>query len=338
MLTSTSHTEMPHTPVLLAEVLDALLPADGETYIDGTFGAGGYTRAILSRADCRVIAFDRDPSAIRTGRAMQAQSGERLALIEDRFGAMGSQLGELGLSQVNGIVLDIGVSSMQLDDAERGFSFLRDGPLDMRMSGQGQSAADVVNSCKAEQLADIIFQYGEEKRSRRIAQSIAAARSNAPIVTTFGLVRAVEAATGPQRPGERVHPATRTFQALRIYVNAELDELADALHEAEVLLAENGRLVVVTFHSLEDRIVKRFLAARAGRTPSASRHAPQAAAERLPSFELLRKGHVEASDAEVAANPRARSAKLRAARRTSAPAWPRAFDDLGLPGLSRSRH
>jgi 16S rRNA (cytosine1402-N4)-methyltransferase len=338
MLTSSSPITAPHKPVLLAEVLRALAPADGEIHVDGTFGAGSYTRAILQRADCRVIAFDRDPSAIAAGQVAMEDYGGRITLIEGRFGAMREELATLGISQVNGIVLDIGVSSMQLDDAERGFSFLRDGPLDMRMSGQGQSAADIVNTYKAEDIADIIFQFGEEKRSRRIARAIVEARDVSPLHTTLDLVRAVELATGPQRAGERAHPATRTFQALRIYVNAELEELAEALHAAEILLAGQGRLVVVTFHSLEDRIVKRFLASRSGRTSSVSRHAPQTAPARAPSFELLIKGHIEAGTDEITSNPRARSAKLRAARRTSAEAWPHSFDELGLPGLSRERH
>jgi 16S rRNA (cytosine1402-N4)-methyltransferase len=338
MLTPSSPSNAPHKPVLLAEVLRVLAPADGEIHVDGTFGAGGYSRAILERADCRVIAFDRDPQAIAAGQVAMTEFGDRLSLVEGRFGSMRDELAALGISRVNGIVLDIGVSSMQIDDAARGFSFLRDGPLDMRMSGSGVSAADVVNTYGVMELADIIFQFGEEKRSRRIARAIVEKRESALLRTTFDLVRAIEQATGPHRAHERVHPATRTFQALRIFVNAELEELADALNAAEVLLAEEGRLIVVTFHSLEDRIVKRFLAARSGRTPSASRHAPQISAIRQPSFELLMKSHMEATEAEIAANPRARSAKLRAARRTAAEPWPRSLDDLGLPGLSRSRH
>jgi 16S rRNA (cytosine1402-N4)-methyltransferase len=326
----------PHAPVLLAEMLDALRPADDETYVDGTFGAGGYTRAILDSAQCRVIACDRDPTAIEAGSALAKQYGARLTLIEGRFGAMRDHLDRLGSTKVQGIVLDIGVSSMQIDDGGRGFSFIHDGPLDMRMSADGLNAADIVNSATADELADLIFQFGEEKRSRRIARAIVAARDEEPLRTTSGLVSAIERATGPQRPGERVHPATRTFQALRIYVNSELEELASSLHAAEALLEATGRLVVVTFHSLEDRIVKRFLAKRSGRGPQASRHAPGRDTGAAPSFELLFNGHVKAGDAEIARNPRSRSAKLRAARRTAAPAWPPSFDDLGLPGLARS--
>jgi 16S rRNA (cytosine1402-N4)-methyltransferase len=331
MMMPSSPRKAPHAPVLLDEALSALSPRSGETYVDGTFGAGGYTRAILERADCRVVAIDRDPKAIADAAPMQDHYGHRLQIVEGRFGALAELLASLGIAAVNGIVLDIGVSSMQLDEAERGFSFLRDGPLDMRMSGEGLSAADVANAYEADDLADIIFRYGEEKRSRRIARAIVSARNTAPLRTTFDLVRAIERATGAPRREDRVHPATRTFQALRIYVNSELEELAAALQQAEQILATDGRLVVVTFHSLEDRIVKRFLAERSGRMAGASRHAPALPEAREPSFELLFRGHVEAGLREVAANPRARSAKLRAARRTGAAAWPFSAAALGLP-------
>lgn len=315
-----AHADARHKPVMLAEVLAALKPAAGENYLDGTFGAGGYSSAILESSDCRVVALDRDPTAIAAGAVLQQRFGKRLMLVEANFSAMREVCAGLGLTSVDGIVLDIGVSSMQIDEAARGFSFLRDGPLDMRMSGQGATAADVVNDLSKDDLANLIFQLGEERRSRAIAGAIVAQRSIAPLQSTFDLVRAVERATGPQRGKDKVHPATRTFQALRIHVNAELDELSTALQEAEMLLAPGGRLVVVTFHSLEDRIVKRFLTERAGRMPAGSRHMPEQVVASAPSFVLSFNGHQVASEAETSANPRARSAKLRAARRTDAPA------------------
>lgn len=327
-----------HVPVMLAEVLDALQPHDGGIYVDGTFGAGGYTRAILAAAGTRVLAIDRDPSAIRAGHALAAAHGGRLTLLEGRFADMESLLGGAGVTAVDGIVLDIGVSSMQLDQAERGFSFLRDGPLDMRMAQSGPTAADMVNSLPQETLANIIYVFGEEPKSRAIARAIVAARKEAPITTTLDLVKAIERATGRPRPMDRIHPATRTFQALRIHVNGELDELVEALHAAERLLAPGGRLVVVTFHSLEDRIVKRFFAARSGRLPSASRHLPDAVKGPEPSFELPFKGHVGASDEESARNPRARSAKLRAGIRTAAPAMPTIANEIGLTVPQGTRH
>ncbi len=308
-----------HSPVMLAEVLAALAPASGETHVDGTFGAGGYSCGILDTAYCRVIAIDQDPNAIRDGRAFVSASGGRLTLHHGAFSEMADFVG----GNVNGVVLDIGVSSMQLDEAERGFSFMRDGPLDMRMSQAGESAADVVRTRDAEDLANIIFEFGEEPRSRAIARAIVKARDEAAITTTKELVAAIERATGPHRPHIKTHPATKTFQALRIYVNRELDELTQGLDAAERILAAGGRLVVVTFHSLEDRIVKRFFAERSGNLPSPSRHAPQAQAVAPPSFELLFKGHIAPSDAEIAINPRARSAKLRAGRRTAALAMKR---------------
>lgn len=323
-----------HVPVMLAEVLDALEPADGRTYMDGTFGAGGYTRAILEAAQTRVIAIDRDPSAIRAGAALAESHAGRLTLIEGRFAGMESLVGE---ARIDGVVLDIGVSSMQIDEAERGFSFLRDGPLDMRMAQSGPSAADAVNRLPQEVLADIIHIYGEEPKARAIARAIVAARAEAPITTTMGLVKAIERATGRPRP-DKIHPATRTFQALRIHVNGELDELVEALHAAERMLGEGGRLVVVTFHSLEDRIVKRFFAARAGKLPSGSRHLPEMARGPEPSFDLPFKGHVGASDEEAARNPRARSAKLRAGIRTAAPPMPEIADEIGLSLPHGTRH
>jgi 16S rRNA (cytosine1402-N4)-methyltransferase len=319
---------------MLGEVLDALAPRAGATYVDGTFGAGGYTRAILDAAETRVIAIDRDPSAIRAGQALVDAYGGRLSLREGRFADMESLVGE---TRVDGVVLDIGVSSMQIDEAARGFSFLRDGPLDMRMAQSGLSAADAVNTLPQETLANIIYVYGEEPKARAIARAIVAARAEAPITTTLGLVRAIERATGRPRP-DKIHPATRTFQALRIHVNGELDELVEALHAAERMLPEGGRLVVVTFHSLEDRIVKRFFASRGGKLPSASRHVPDQAQGPEPSFELPFKGHVGASDEEAARNPRARSAKLRAGIRTAAAPMPSIAGEIGLHPRAGTRH
>jgi 16S rRNA (cytosine1402-N4)-methyltransferase len=311
-----------HVPVMLAAVLDQLAPRDGEAFIDATFGAGGYTRAILEAAGTRVLAIDRDPSALRAGAALAEAFAGRLSLREGRFSDMEALARDAGFEQIDGVVLDIGVSSMQIDEPSRGFSFLRDGPLDMRMSQAGPSAADAVNGLSQEALADIIFQLGEEPRARAIARAIVAARAEAPIATTLALVKAIERVTGRPRPGERIHPATRTFQALRIHVNGELDELTAALHAAERLLRPGGRLVTVTFHSLEDRIVKQFLTARAGKTPAGSRHLPQQGAGPEPSFTLPFRGHLAAPAEEVAVNPRARSAKLRAAIRTGAPPFP----------------
>ncbi|MBI2717529.1 MAG: 16S rRNA (cytosine(1402)-N(4))-methyltransferase RsmH [Rhizobiales bacterium] len=334
MTSETIPAPSPHVPVMLHEVVQVLAPQAGETYVDGTFGAGGYSRAILEAAPCRVVAIDRDPQAIAIGRRLQELYDGRLTLIEGRFGDMQALLAEAGIAAVDGVVLDIGVSSMQIDDGARGFSFLRDGPLDMRMEGQGPSAADAVNRLAEAELSAIIHRYGEEPKARAIARAIVKARTEAPITTTLGLVRAIERATGRPRP-DRIHPATRTFQALRIHVNGELDELAAALVAAERLLKGGGRLVVVSFHSLEDRLVKHFLIERSGRLPAASRHAPTLAEGPTPSFEPIHKGHVAASEAEAKANPRARSAKLRAARRTLAPPFP--FVGTALPQTSVMR-
>ena len=337
MNSASNHPEGPparHIPVLLDEVLAALAPQDGDVIVDGTFGAGGYTSAILGAANCKVIAIDRDPTAIAAGQNLVAEFGGRLHLAQGRFSEMEAIAGE----NVDGVVLDIGVSSMQIDEAERGFSFMRDGPLDMRMSLAGPSAADYVNKLQQEQLADLIFVLGEEHKSRAIARSIVKARGETPLATTFDLVKAVERATGPQRAKDRTHPATRTFQALRIHVNGELDELVEALFAAERMLKPGGRLVVVTFHSLEDRIVKRFLATRSGNVPSTSRHAPGIDVRPDPTFVLQRKGHVDASEAEMLDNPRARSAKLRAGVRTAARAMKADAAELGVPTLREKRH
>ncbi|TVQ53948.1 MAG: 16S rRNA (cytosine(1402)-N(4))-methyltransferase RsmH [Rhodobacteraceae bacterium] len=318
-----------HVPVLADEVVRALDPGRGGVYVDATFGAGGYTRAILAAGADRVLAIDRDPDAIAGGRALADASGGRLTLVQGRFGDLDGIAEAAGAAPALGVALDVGVSSMQLDAAPRGFSFMRDGPLDMRMGQAGPSAADLVNTAPERALADVLHHYGEERAARRIARAIVAARAEAPIETTARLAAVVAGALPPQRPGQ-IHPATRSFQAIRIAVNDELGELARALSAAERVLAEGGVLAVVTFHSLEDRIVKRFLQLRGGRAPRGSRHAPETP-EVEPGFAPLTRKAVEPSAAETAQNPRARSARLRAARRTAAPA--RAVDPraLGVP-------
>ena len=303
----------PHVSVLLNEVLEALEPAPGKHIVDGTFGAGGYTRAFLA-AGARVTAFDRDPSARRFADGLDR---DRFRLIEARFSEMDVELGQ---GSVDGVALDLGVSSMQLDEAERGFSFMRDGPLDMRMAADGPTAADLVNTSEPAELARIIWLYGEERQSRRIAAAIARRRAERPFTRTLDLADVIEQALGGRR-GAKTHPATRAFQALRIAVNEELSELEAGLAAAERVLKADGRLAVVTFHSLEDRIVKSFLAERAGRTPAGSRHLPPAEAGAPPSFALLFNGARAPTSEEAEANPRARSAKLRAAVRTDAPTW-----------------
>lgn len=306
-----------HLPVLLREVIAALSITPGGLYLDATFGAGGYTRAILDAApETRVLALDRDPNAIRDGQALVAAYRGRLTLVETPFSAMEAAARGAGFGPFDGIVADIGVSSMQLDEAIRGFSFRQDGPLDMRMSGEGESAADIVNTASEARLADILYHYGEERMARVIARALVHDRRATPFATTRQLAELVGRIVR-SRPGD-IHPATRTFQALRIAVNDELVELVEALHAAEGLLRSGGRLAVVSFHSLEDRIVKVFLAARSGRG-GGSRHAPIAHAA-VPTFRIEGKWPVAAGEAERDANPRARSAKLRAAIRTEAPA------------------
>lgn len=306
----------PHIPVLLDEVIAALAPAPGALIVDATFGAGGYTRALLD-AGATVHAFDRDPDAIAAGQAWAETRTQppRLVLHPRRFSEMVSALTEAGVAQVDGIAMDIGVSSMQLDQAGRGFAFAADGPLDMRMGQEGPSAADFVNSASEAEIADVLFRYGEERQSRRVARAIVAAR---PLSTTGQLATVVRKALG-YRPGLPKDPATRTFQAIRIHVNAELDELRAGLAAAERLLRSGGRLAVVSFHSLEDRIVKQFLREASGVLANASRHLPVVAAASQPTFAQVAKA-VRPSEAEVARNPRARSAILRAAVRTAAPA------------------
>ncbi|MBI0476544.1 16S rRNA (cytosine(1402)-N(4))-methyltransferase RsmH [Sphingomonas sp. MA1305] len=310
-------TDAPHIPVLLGEVIAALAPAPGETMVDATFGAGGYTRAILATG-ARVIAFDRDPDAIAAGRAAALDG---LTLVHSDFSALEAALD----APVDGLTMDIGVSSMQLDQAGRGFSFQADGPLDMRMSQDGPSAADFLNTADESEIADVLYHYGEEPRSRRVARAIVAAR---PLTRTGELAAVVRKALG-HRPHDKKDPATRTFQAIRIHVNRELDELAEGLAAAERALKPGGRLAIVTFHSLEDRLVKRFLRERSGATPGGSRHLPQAVAGRAPTFERVGKP-VRAGASELARNPRARSATLRAAVRTAAPAWPAQESSVGF--------
>ena len=312
-------TEPVHAPVMLAEVLEALQPAPGRLIVDGTFGAGGYSLAIL-RAGADVLALDRDPSTARYAAPLKAVFKDRFTWTLSRFSDIEGCLAGAGREACEGVALDLGVSSMQLDEPERGFSFMREGPLDMRMGDEGRSAADIVNAAEPGELVRILRLYGEEPKARRIVQVLARRRAERPFVTTLDLAETVERAVGGRR-GAKVHPATRTFQALRIAVNEELDELEAGLGAAERALAPGGRLAVVTFHSLEDRIVKAFLTDRAGLRPAGSRHRPPAAAGPEPSFTLLFGGVRTASEAELAANPRARSAKLRAAQRTAAPAW-----------------
>jgi len=300
--------------VLRDAVIAALAPKDGGRYVDGTFGAGGYSQALLDAAGCSVWGIDRDPDALAAGRALADRYAGRLTLIEGRFGEMEALLARHNVPPVDGVALDLGVSSMQLDRPERGFSFRGDGPLDMRMGRQGQSAADLVNTLPEAELAALIRDYGEERFARRIAGAIVRAR---PIARTAQLAEIVRAAV--PRTGDAIHPATRTFQALRMAVNDELGELARGLAAAERILAPGGRLAVVTFHSLEDRPVKSFLQRRAGKIPGGSRHFPETETRRAPSFRLLTAKPIVPGADEILANPRARSAKLRAAERTAAP-------------------
>lgn len=307
--------DAPHLPVLLDEVIEGLAIAEGETHVDATFGAGGYSRAMIA-AGARVIAFDRDPDAIGSGRALEAESGDALTLVAADFSAMERELSALGVVPVDGVTMDIGVSSMQLDQAARGFSFQSDGPLDMRMSQSGPSAADFVNEADEAEIADVLYNYGEERQSRRVARAIVAAR---PITRTAELANIVRKSLG-HKPHDKKDPATRSFQAIRIHVNRELGELVDGLEAAERVLKPGGRLAVVTFHSLEDRLVKQFFRERSGSQPAGSRHRPELGAGRAPSFDKPARA-VRASESELARNPRARSATLRVARRTDAEAW-----------------
>lgn len=314
----------PHLPVMLAEVLDALSPVDGEVYVDGTFGAGGYSGAILNAANCRVIAIDRDPDAVVRARPFQDRYPDRFTFLSGCFSQTEDLLGDIGVTQVNGIVLDIGVSSMQIDQADRGFSFRDNGPLDMRMSQAGPSAMDLVNTLDEEDLANLIYRFGEERASRKIAHAIVTRRTDTPFQDTRSLAETVRSVVRKSKDG--IDPATRTFQALRIAVNDELGELDRILAASERLIVPDGRLVVVSFHSLEDRIVKSFLRDRSGTGASGSRHLPAAlcagTSPDTPTFSISERRARSASDTESRANPRARSAKLRSAFRTQAPARP----------------
>ncbi len=318
-MTNPSATAEKHIPVLLAEVLAALGPRDGAVYVDGTFGGGGYSDALLTAARCRVCGIDRDPRAIEAGAALVAKHSGRLELFSGRFGDMERLLTARGVTQIDGVALDIGVSSPQIDEPARGFSFRFDGPLDMRMGGDGPTAAEIVNSTDEATLADIIENYGEERFARRIARAIVAARVEQPITRTLQLAEIVRKVV--RRSPDGIDPATRTFQALRIYVNDEIGELRRGLAAAERLLAPGGRLAVVSFHSLEDREVKAFLRTRSGAEGGVSRHMPTTGRTRPPSFAMLTRRAVRPGEAEMARNPRARSARLRAAERTAAPAW-----------------
>jgi 16S rRNA (cytosine1402-N4)-methyltransferase len=309
-----------HLPVMLPEVLAALAPRDGGIYVDGTFGGGGYAEAILNAACCTLWAIDRDPEAVARGASLAARFPGRLHLLEGNFGDLLALLTARGVTALDGVVLDLGVSSFQLDAPERGFSFRSAGPLDMRMGRTGPTAAELVNTLPERELADILFRYGEERASRRIARAIVAARAVAPIESTTQLAGLIRAVLPPDRSG--IDPATRSFQALRIKVNDELTAIEHALADAARLLRQGGRLVVVAFHSLEDRIVKRFMVDAAGRAAAPSRHDPRGLRGRpAPAFRLLTQRAVRPGAAELASNPRARSARLRAVERLAPSEW-----------------
>ncbi len=310
----------PHVPVLLSEVVSALAPKAGAIFVDGTFGAGGYSRALLDAADCRVFGIDRDPSAVARGEELAKRYDGRLTVLAGRFGDMDRLLADRGVTTVDGVALDLGVSSMQIDQAERGFSFQKDGPLDMRMEKAGASAADMVNSLPEADLADILWRFGEERHSRRLARAIVADRRTQPFTSTRQLAELVRRIVPRSKDG--IDPATRTFQGLRIAVNDELGEVDRGLAAAERLLSAGGRLAVVSFHSLEDRAVKDFLKLRSGAEARPSRHLPISAPPHAASFRLLTKKPVAPGPAEMSVNARARSSRLRAAERTAAPAWP----------------
>ena len=319
--------QVAHIPVLIDAVLATLVPRDDAIYVDATFGSGGYSMALLAAARCRVFGIDRDPDAVRRGRKLAEHLGGRLTIIEGRFGEMVRLLAPAAVGPIAGITFDLGVSSAQLDTPERGFSFRFDGPLDMRMSGEGASAADLIASLSERDLAELIGEFGEERFAGRVARAITAAQHHRPIRRTIELAEIVRAAVPKSEPGQ--DPATRTFQALRIAVNDELGELDRGLVAAEQLLMHGGRLAVVSFHSLEDRRVKRFLQRR-GEEPQASRHAPAPVRGSRPSFKLLGRRAVRPDPAEIARNPRARAARLRAAERSAAPSWP-----AGCTGMDR---
>lgn len=317
-----------HLPVMLDEVTEALRLRAGGSYVDCTFGLGGYTARFLAEADCRVFAIDRDPDAIAAAGRMAGGFGGRLTPLHGPFGDIARLLQDAGAGPVDGVAMDLGVSSPQLDRAERGFSFLRDGPLDMRMSQSGETAADIVNAWDETRLANLFYRYGDERRSRPAARAVVRARDESPIETTGRLAQVV--ADAIPAPGSRIHPATRVFQALRIAVNDELGELRRGLSGAEQVLAEGGRLAVVSFHSLEDRMVKRFLTERSGAEPRGSRHRPEQSGGREPSFRLIKRGAIKPGAAEIERNPRARSARLRVAERSGAAPWPAGDDTEDL--------
>ncbi len=305
-----------HIPVLLNEIVDAVAPQDGDIIIDGTFGGGGYTKAILDKAKCHVFGIDRDPDAIDRGKQLSEKLDDRLTMFEGCYGDMAALVNQ----KVNAVVLDIGVSSFQIDEADRGFSFREDGPLDMRMAQSGESAADVVNTYAEKDLADIIYKYGEERRSRQVAHAIIEARKEEDITTTDQLAKIVRSVVWQAK--DKIDPATRTFQGLRIYVNDELGELERGLQAAEDLLLPGGRLVVVTFHSLEDRIVKKFFKERSGSNPRGNRYAPDLGdTGPQATFKIINRKPVAPTDEECRENPRARSSKLRSAMRTDAASW-----------------
>lgn len=308
----------PHAPVLINEVVRVLAPKDGAAYVDATFGAGGYSRALLQAAECTVWAIDRDPEARKYSEILAREFPGRLTLLQGRFGDMQSLLADVGVEQIDGVAIDLGVSSMQLDDPARGFSFRFDGPLDMRMEQDGPTAADVVNTMAEKELADVIYQYGEERASRRVAKAIVALREKSPITRTEELANLIRSIVRTGKGGkDKIDPATRTFQALRIYVNDELGEVERGLRAAEAVLSPGGRLAVVSFHSLEDRLVKRFFRDRSGVRSRESRHLPDVTdrAVRQSTFNLIDKRGVSPSDNELKNNPRARSARLRWAER-----------------------
>lgn len=315
-------TDSVHKPVMLQEVLGALQPEDGKTYVDGTFGAGGYTQAILGQAKCTVYAIDRDPEAIQRGKVLHA-SLPNLHMLEGNFADMDHLMATQLHPKVDGVVLDLGVSSPQLDQADRGFSFQKDGPLDMRMEKKGFSAADVVNAYPEHKLAHIFWAYGDERKSKQIAHRIVEERLKNPITTTLQLANLIHGVI-PKHLHQKIDPATKTFQALRIYVNKEIDSLKKGLVAAEKILNPGGHLVVVSFHSLEDKEVKAFLQSRSGKKSNPSRHAPSlnSSIQLAPSFQLIEKKSITPTGKEIAQNPRARSAKLRWAVRTLADAWP----------------
>ena len=324
-----------HTPVLVDSVIAALEPRTGAVYVDGTLGGGGYTRALLAATDCIVWGIDRDPDAIASNGELASRYAGRLHLVSGHFGNMQTLLADRGLTAVDGVTLDLGVSSMQIDDPARGFAFSQDGPLDMRMDKEGQSAADLVNNVDEGELADIIHAYGEERLARRIARAIVAARAEAPIETTGRLADIVRAVATPRKRSRtgrstKIDPATRTFQALRIKVNDELAELERGLGAAEAILKPGGRIAVVSFHSLEDRRVKVFLRQRSGSDGRGSRHRPEIAAQRAPAWRLVGRRAIRPSEAEMVQNPRARSARLRVAERTEAPSWGPISEDAAV--------